>query len=219
MGVNTQAMNFLFEGSIDAALRTLLFHYQSICADPSALMAQLEQCVQPSRGHASFRVEALSLEDVFDWDAEVTARGNASRMYDYVFVVEALSASESPLSTAATSAVILYNLAILVHLKEPTGRQDSLCKALELYNRAASILRRLPPQSNLQELELALYCNMGHVYASFQNAKAVENCQKELEQRLSRLDLVCLPPRTFEFFEAMIESFYDGQFHDRAAAA
>jgi hypothetical protein len=212
-------MNFLFEGSVDEALRSLLFHYQSNCADPTALMEQLQQCAQPSRGNASFRVEALSLEDVFEWEVEVASRRNTTRIYDYVFVAEAHNASESPLTTAVTTAVVLYNLAILAHLTQPTGHQDSLCKALELYTRAAAILRSLPLQNNLQELELALYCNMGHVYASFQNTRAVDDCHKQVEQRLARLDLVCLPPRTFQFFEAMIESFYEGQFHDRAAAA
>jgi hypothetical protein len=89
------------------------------------------------------------------------------------------------------SVVMIYNLALTYHL---TGQRDEnsyvLGKALRLYNIASGMLTNISGDvsvaavEKIKMLHLAIYSNMGNIYASFYYHKELQMCATRMKQIL-----------------------------------
>lgn len=219
----TQAMTVLMEGQAEEAVQQLLAGYQEHCASLNVSQQDIDNSLQ-SQDQVSFRVPAISLNDVVDIEMEYVSNGTEFRLFNGAFVVEGAPRS-SPLAKVILSAVIMYNIGVIFHLfgAFPCDEAD-LSKAYFMYSKAAETLQRYHLEgSHLEEFEMALYCNMGHVYSymlgsnPMLNEKGMNSCRQEIRKRLERVDLRHMDPGTVQFFRDMLGVPQGG--FDRAPAA
>ena len=214
----TQAMTLLMEGQAEDAVKQLLTGYQEHCASLDVSQQDIDNSLQ-SQDQVSFQVPAISLKDVVDIEMEYVSNGTEFRLFNGAFVVEGAPRS-SPLTKVVLSAVIMYNIGVIFHLfgAFPCDEAD-LSKAYFMYSKAAETLQRYHLEgSHLEEFEMALYCNMGHVHSYMLNEKGMNSCRREIRKRLERIDSRHnMDPGTVQFFQDML-GVPQGSF-DRAPAA
>ena len=217
----TQGMTLLMEGNVEDAVCKLLIGYHRHCESLAVTQEDIDNSLHAhGREELSFRVPAISLQNAVDVEMEFVSNGNEFRLFDCGFVLEADAVSiRSPLGQVALSAVIMYNIGVIFHLLGafPCEEED-LAKAFFMYSKATETLQRYQLQGTpLEELELAIYCNMGHVYSYMLDEKGMNSCRHEIRKRLNRLDASRIDPGNLQFFRDSI-GLSTGLF-DRAPAA
>ena len=70
---------------------------------------------------------------------------------------------------------------------------------------------------HLEELEMALYCNMGHLYSYTLDEKGMNECRREIRKQLESADARLVDPATFQFFRDML-GMPTGSFNQAPAA-
>lgn len=220
MDTITQGMTSLMEGNLEDAVNHLLVAYNEHCATWAG--TQQESDVPAPQDDASeYQVQSISLQEVVDVEMEYVSIGNEFRLFNCGFIVEGELSVDSPLGKALLSSVIMYNIGVIFHLTGAFPSDTSAqAKALFMYSKVARTLRQYRFQgSRLEELELATYCNMGHVYSLLQDEKGMNLCRDELRMGLERVDSTNIEPETLQFFSEIVSvPCAEGRF-DQAPAA
>mmetsp|Transcript_19569 Transcript_19569/g.37002 ORF Transcript_19569/g.37002 Transcript_19569/m.37002 type:complete len:219 (-) Transcript_19569:386-1042(-) len=218
MDILTQGMTLLLEGDLEDAVNQFLVAYAQHCESLNITQQEIDAGASPE-DELAFTVESVSLEGVFDCYAEFTSVGNEFRIYDSAFIIEG-DIPDTALGKLVTASVIRYNLGVIFHLLGifPSNIQ-SLSKSFYMYSKVTETLRQYQlKSSHLEELEMALHCNLGHVHSHMLDEKGTNWCRQELQKRLEKMDSSNIPEDCYEFFRDTIEMRCAVRF-DQAPAA
>lgn len=219
--INTQGMTLLLEGNAEDAVQKLLMGYYQHCESLTVTQQDIDNDNNHNHTAGSFQVPSISLHNAVDVEMHYVCQGNEFRLFDCAFVVEGdIDPRGSPLGKVILSVVIMYNIGVIFHLLGAfPSDEENLAKAFFMYSKAAETLRRYKLDgSHSDELEMALYCNMGHVYSHMLDEKGMNLCRHEIKIRLEKADRAChMDPATLQFFRDTT-GLHHGSF-DRAPAA
>ena len=75
-----------------------------------------------------------------------------------------------------------------------------------MYTKASETLRQYQlKSSHLDELEMDLYCNLGHVHSHMLDEIGTNMCHQERRKRLEKVDASNISEGCYEFFRDTIE--------------
>ena len=218
MDILTQGLTSLLEGHLEDAMNKFLTAYAEHCESLAITQEEIDAGARPEDGFV-FTVESVSLQGVFHGDARYASIGNEFRVYDSAFIIEG-DIPGTALGKLVTASVIRYNLGVIFHLLSifPSDLQ-SLSKSFYMYSKAAEALSQYRlNSSHLEELEMALYCNLGHVYSHMIDEKGTNWCRQELQKRLDQADTSNISEDSIAFFRETVEHPCAARF-DQAPAA
>lgn len=115
---------------------------------------------------------------------------NQFSVYDHAFTTPGRRMEQEVLASIdvenLTSACLLYNLGLCYHKRAlVTGKSRDLHQAVSLYKKAASLVEYISDAAEHSLLlALALFNNMGHIYAEQFNAKEATRCMDSMEMIL-----------------------------------
>lgn len=183
-------------------------------------IAPPETCAASSNPEedADFVVEPISLQGVLDVDIEDASIGNEFRVFDRAFVIDG-DVPDTAMGKLVTASVVAFNLGIVFHLLGLPSDCQYLSKSVSMYSKAAQLLSQYQLKgSQLQELEMALYCNLGHIHSITLNEAGTRWCRQELHKRFDALDIPDMCEESAEFFQDVVRLPYAGRL-DQAPAA
>lgn len=119
-----------------------------------------------------------------------------------------------------TSAVLLYNLALVHHWRGlATGKTFGLAKALKLYNMAMVVVQQNVDGIDMNYMAMAIFYNMGHIHAHLFQQREAHICFDSLRQILSQAsdihDVIAEDDYAVFFISAM---FQESELHFAPAA-
>lgn len=204
--MSSDAVYLILEGRAEEALA-----YLAQCAEATRcyLSTTKDVPVSSPQNQAPLTLFAISLNEVvypFDCTEQVSP-DNCFRLHRYVYHIDGMIASPNHSAFQKLLATILYNMAVVSHESVQGGLYPNILEKVRIFYELALAMIHLDKDGSsltfdATPLELALYNNLGHIYAFFFNRDGVFFCRDRLDDILSHAPASSLGSDTFVFFQA-----------------
>ena len=207
--MNSDAIYLILEGRSEEALE-----YLAQCAEATRCYLSSTKDVSASsfasspQKQAPLTLFAVSLDEViypFDCSERVSP-DNCFRLHRYVYLIDGVTSSPSHSTFQKLLATILYNMAVVSHESVQGGLYPKILeKARTFYELALAMVHigkeESPGTFETMPLKLALYNNLGHIYAFFFNRDGAVFCRDRLDNILTHAHASGLGSDAFSFFQ------------------
>jgi hypothetical protein len=202
--INTEAVSLMLEGRQDEALEKLQL-YLEWAQRQAVRTTTVDLCTVPTVQESTCIYEVSLEEVIYPFDSsERVSPDNCFRFHRNLFATDSVQGATPGDALRKTMAVVAYNLAVIYHeCGIACVNRRLLCRALHMYNAAATILgpRHVGGSSDLAMIPLvmALHNNLGHVHAFFGNRDCASACCLGLKTLLSKTSATTLECAAYAF--------------------
>jgi len=205
--MSSDAIYLILEGRAEEALE-----YLAQCAEATRCYLSNTKDVSAScpQNEAPLKLFPVSLNEViYNFDcSEQTSPDNCFRLHRYVYLIDGVASSTSHSAFQKLLATILYNMAVVSHESVQGGIYPNILEKTRTFYELALAMIHLDNEESsdtfdVMPLELALYNNLGHIYAFFFNRDGAVFCRDRVDAILTHAHgSNCLSSNAFSFFQA-----------------
>lgn len=176
--LNSEALRLLWEGEEEHSIALLRICFTR--AKDFLLICRPGNSKSQNTG-----LETVDFRCILNPDESTVCADNYFSLYRNVFTIETDQVS----SALPICAAVSYNLALIHHESAlQSGCLKQLCHARDSYEVSLSFVRQNKDsflrQPGLEELELACYSNLGHLYSVFGDSNGIQDCRDGLQAAL-----------------------------------
>lgn len=187
--MNSDAIYLMLEGRAEEALE-----YLAQCAEATRCYLSSNgtkdvEALSPQR-QTPLTLFGVSLDEViypFDCSERVSP-DNIFRLHRYVYLIDGTASSPSHSAFQKLLAMVLYNMAIISHESVQGGLYPNILEKTRTFYELALAMVHLGKEETFDSvpLKLALYNNLGHIYAFFFNRDGAVFCRDRLDSILTQ---------------------------------
>ena len=189
--MHTKALSFLWEGSEDDAVETLL----RCLVYARNLFDQISPSSSESGDRSSLSATEISVAEVISAEEDynkTASSNNCFSLYRFVYMIEMEEeCSCDRLTLRKISSFVSFNLAMIYHeMGLINGDLSCLAKARSLYIMSLGLIQqnRVDSQGCATQgecvSEVVLHNNLGHLYSFFGDSNGIESSREKLEASL-----------------------------------